>query len=491
MVWRAAYVATLAVACVALSSAAQAQPTAQFDSEISTTYPFDTSASPSTNPSGPSAQGSKTTPRKSARVEAKPAASNSRGNTRSVSTPTARATIGPVIEDPWLRAQPSQIGVDPSSPRDAQPSRYGGLVASTSVPLVRVPWADAPMTLAAAQQDLSWRATLPSSGIAAWGINPVQNPERALVEVLVGGAVVGVGAVLEGGAVLTSLTVIGRGLEIAVRFSDGSTEAATVRRTHRAYDLALLEPAAARVRNGLPLARQVNDSLGLLFWSSGTNAHPPLPATKGGAAKPLASRGMVRSVPLQWFGASWGSDGVPIHGALRPPQLTELGTPLVNASGHLAALVTLACVVDEPRPSVESRGCRVTRVGLTSGTLGEFLGMVEKDSAQVWFGIIGETTDTGWARGVRITGLTAGSPAAAARLRPANGAKPADVIVAIDNTPIYEMGQLRAALRAQHPGSRPVLTVLRDGRLQQVTVSLPSTERPLPVAETPEPWVSF
>lgn len=362
-------------------------------------------------------------------------------------------------------------------------------MAQVNVPLVRVPWADAPMTLTAAQQDLAWRATLPSSGIAAWGMNPVQNPERALVEVMLGGRVVGAGVVIEGGAVLTSLTVIGRGLEVQVRFADGSTELATVRRTHRAYDLALLEPQGTRVRAGLPLARQVNESLGLLY--RGNDAEPAQRNPKAAQARPMAPRGMLRTVPLQWYGSSWGADGVPIHAALKPPQLTELGTPLVNASGHLAALVTLACVLDEPRSSVESHGCRVTRAGLTSGTLGEFLGMVEQDTAQVWFGVIGETTDTGWARGVRVTGLTAGSPAAAAGLRPAAGPKPGDVIVAIDNIPVYEMDHLRAALKAQHPGSKPVLTVLRDGRLQQVEVTLPSNDRPLPVAETPEPWVSF
>lgn len=347
------------------------------------------------------------------------------------------------------------------------------------------------MTLAAAQSDLVWRGSLPSSGIAAWGMNPVQNPERALVEVLVGGGVVGVGVVLEGGAVLTSLTVIGRGQDVQVRFADGTTETATVRRTHRAYDLALLAAGGKRVRTGLPLARQVHDSLGLLYFGNGAEGRAPFLPNKTVAAKPAASRGMVRAVPLQWYGATWGADNVPIHAALRPPQLTELGTPLVNASGHLAGLVTLACVADEPRISAESQGCRVTRVGLTSGTLGEFLGIVEQEATQVWFGVVGETTDTGWARGVRVTALSAGSPAATAGLRAALDGKAGDVIIAIDDTPVYEMEHLRGAVRAQRPGAKPVLTVLRDGKLQHLTVALPSGERPIPVAEIPDPWVSF
>lgn len=482
-------------ALFAFPSSARAKPTTAFEPEITTKYPFDSPASSAVSrsvgkksenvggktpagkpPSKPGTSGSKRTP------NAVPAQG------ASTATPLQGAVGAsgddrPVIEDPWLRLRGSE-------PEAAAPSPKVPSTQAPQVSLVRVPWADVPMTLAAAQRDLAWRATLPSSGIAAWGMNPVQNPERSLVEVLVGGGVVGVGVVLEGGAVLTSLSVIGRGLEVQVRFSDGTVEAASVRRTHRAYDLALLEARTARVRTGLPLARQVNDSLGLLFWGHGVRTAPSS-STKTSAAKPTANRGMVRPVPLQWYGASWGADGVPIHAALRPPQLTELGTPLVNASGHLAALVTLACVVDEPRSSLDATGCRVTRVGLTSGTLGEFLGMVEQDSARVWFGVIGETTDTGWARGVRVKGLTSGSPAAAAGLRPASDAKGGDVIVAIDNIPVYEMDQLRSALRSQRPGAKPVLTVLRDGRLRQIVVTLPSTERPLPVAETPEPWVSF
>ncbi len=431
---------------------AVAQPTAQFESEITTSYPFDSSST--------------ATPSESASFGPR---SNSLG---------PNPTFGPV---PRLS--------NPGSPSPKAIRAAPATAVAPDGPMVRVPWAEFPMTLMAAQRDLSWRATLPSSGIATWGVNPVQNPERALADVLINDGVVGVGVVLEGGAVLTSLTAIGRGLALQIRFADGSVEPAHVRRTHRAYDLALLEPGGQRVRTGLPLARHVSGTLGLLRRGGAVESHP-----QGVLAPPTSSvartRATVRPVPVTWFAATWGSDGVAIHPALRPPQLTELGSPLVNASGHLAALVTLGCVTDESGPTLESRGCRVTRVALTSGTLGDFLGMGE-DVAQVWFGVIGETTDTGWARGVLVTGLTAGSPAAAAGLRPAGGRTAGDVIVAIDDTPVYEMEHLRSVLKAQRPGSKPVLTILREGRLQQLTVALPSRERLLPVAETPDPWVSF
>jgi S1-C subfamily serine protease len=105
--------------------------------------------------------------------------------------------------------------------------------------------------------------------------------------------------------------------------------------------------------------------------------------------------------------------------------------------------------------------------------------------------VTGETTDTGWARGVRVTGVAATSPAALAGLRAADGATPGDVIVAINDTPVFEMDHLRAVLKSQRPGSKPVFTVLRRGRLEQITVSLPSAQHPAPTSETPEPWVSF
>lgn len=323
-----------------------------------------------------------------------------------------------------------------------------------------------------APQDLAWRAALPSSGIGTWGANPVSHPERALVEVLVGGAVGGVGVVLEGGAVLTSLSTIARGIEVSIRFADGTVEAASVRRTHRAYDLALLEPFGNKVRVGLPLARTVVEPLKLL------ERRP----RAGDAATQTAPSvvNAVRSVLVSWFGAAWGADGVPIAASIRPPNLTELGSPLITSSGHLAALVTLGCVSPIERANKGPAGCHVTRIGLASSVLGEFLGLVEVDPANVWFGVVGETTDTGWARGVRVKAVEPGSPAAYAGLRAYTEALGGDVIVAIDNSPVLDLEQLNTVLKTLHPGAQPVLTVLREGRIVHIPVQLPTAPRVLP-----------
>lgn len=315
----------------------------------------------------------------------------------------------------------------------------------------------------AAQRSVTGRRALPSSGIGSRGANSVSQPERSLVEVLLGGNIAGLGVVLEGGAVLTSLATIGRGLELSLRFADGSVEVASVRRTHRAYDLALLEPMGEKVRPGLPLARVLVEPLKLLERRSDE-------ARSISSSKSLFVHA-TRVVPVSWFGAVWGADGVSISGAIRPPPLTELGSPLITSSGHLAALVTLGCVAPLELADKGPVGCQLTRVGLASGALGEFLGMLELEPTHVWFGLSGETTDTGWARGVRVTGVNPGSPAANAGLKASSETASGDVIVALDDIPVHDVAQLKAAFSTHHSGVERRLTVLREGKLVQLPIS--------------------
>jgi 2-alkenal reductase len=390
---------------------------------------------------------------------------------------TARRITGITTIYPWEAEARAAAAPNGELPLAALTQTSSDQNKSPVAPIAPTAWGGERTTWAVAQQELAWRAALPSSGIGSWGVNPVSHPERALVEVLIGGGSAGVGVVLEGGAVLTSLATIGRGIELSIRFSDGAVEAASVRRTHRAYDLALLEPFGHKVRVGVPLARVVVEPLKLLQRRRAVRA-----TTKATVPQVVDA---ATTVTVSWFGAVWGADGVPIAGAIRPPLLTELGSPLITSSGHLAALVTLGCVLPLEQAEKGPAGCRVTRVGLSSGALGEFLGMVEVDPTHVWFGVVGETTDTGWARGVRVKGVSPGSPAAYAGLRAHTDSVVGDVIVAVDNIPVHDLEQLKAILKTQHPGAQPQLTVLRDGRLTYVPVQLPMGQRALPGAATP------
>jgi serine protease DegQ len=70
------------------------------------------------------------------------------------------------------------------------------------------------------------------------------------------------------------------------------------------------------------------------------------------------------------------------------------------------------------------------------------------------------------ARGVATLAVIEGGPAAQAGLRPG------DVIVGMDDATVETVEDLFAELRQRRPGSRVRLTFIRDGRRQEVTVTL-------------------
>jgi hypothetical protein len=70
------------------------------------------------------------------------------------------------------------------------------------------------------------------------------------------------------------------------------------------------------------------------------------------------------------------------------------------------------------------------------------------------------------ARGVRLTGVRAGSPAEKA------GLKGNDIIVQIGDTPVADLQGMTNALRAHQPGDVVEIRILRDGVEQKVTVTL-------------------
>ena len=79
--------------------------------------------------------------------------------------------------------------------------------------------------------------------------------------------------------------------------------------------------------------------------------------------------------------------------------------------------------------------------------------------------------------GVLILRVTPGSPAAAVGLRgvelAADGSMvPGDIIVAIDGRPVESVARLLARLDDHEVGDGVRLTILRDGRKVEVTVTL-------------------
>jgi S1-C subfamily serine protease len=70
------------------------------------------------------------------------------------------------------------------------------------------------------------------------------------------------------------------------------------------------------------------------------------------------------------------------------------------------------------------------------------------------------------ARGVRLTGVRAGSPAEKA------GLKGNDIIVQIGDAPVADLQGMTNALRAHQPGDVVEIRILRDGVEQKVSVTL-------------------
>ena len=70
------------------------------------------------------------------------------------------------------------------------------------------------------------------------------------------------------------------------------------------------------------------------------------------------------------------------------------------------------------------------------------------------------------ARGAIVTGVQAGGPAEKA------GVKRGDVITAVNNQPITDPNSLRNTVAAMAPGTKTSVTVLRDGRDQQLQLAL-------------------
>jgi putative serine protease PepD len=85
-----------------------------------------------------------------------------------------------------------------------------------------------------------------------------------------------------------------------------------------------------------------------------------------------------------------------------------------------------------------------------------------------FLGVRGDTPTTGSA-GVILTEVRSGTPAAQA------GMKVGDLITAIDGTNVSTMAGLSARIQLHQPGDAVTLTVQRDGKEQQVTVTLGTT----------------
>ena len=91
--------------------------------------------------------------------------------------------------------------------------------------------------------------------------------------------------------------------------------------------------------------------------------------------------------------------------------------------------------------------------------------------SRVYMGIVGDDVEGG----AKLSEVVANSPAAKA------GLKAGDVVTAVDGKPVKNYNELADLIRSKKAGDKMKLTITRDGKSQEITVTLedrPQTERP-------------
>jgi hypothetical protein len=124
----------------------------------------------------------------------------------------------------------------------------------------------------------------------------------------------------------------------------------------------------------------------------------------------------------------------------------ELGSPLFDERGEVAAIVAQACA-----PGAQS--CQLAAFGVPVSALKQFLKKAppREPLPAAWLGFRGVAAHDGSVAGVRVVAVEANGPAAQAGLRGEGNARPsgesaADLIVAVEDAPVTTPEEMRDAI---------------------------------------------
>ncbi|HEY8089940.1 MAG TPA: PDZ domain-containing protein [Polyangiaceae bacterium] len=299
--------------------------------------------------------------------------------------------------------------------------------------------------------------------------------ERGIVVIERDGRAAALGTVLDGdGRILTALSGLGGSDQVDVRYVDGTIARAGVVRQDSTRDLALLSPQGLPRTEGLRAseadARAVPIA-GLLATPSAQLA----PAQTVGSRDVRSSTG----VPLHFLGVDTGV-------------AATAGAPLLDASGHVVAVMVHACDAASP-PGASQTGwwsaaptpaCRPVLAGVPVAELRAFLApaapaagqssqaIVAAPAAHPWLGIQGDAKAVDGVQSVRVLAVAAGSPAALAGLVAQD-----DVIVAVDGRRVEKPADLAAEIAKRSVGDRVQLLVRGRGGFRDVLVALHEAPR--------------
>ncbi len=293
----------------------------------------------------------------------------------------------------------------------------------------------------------------------------LQKAQRGVVILEHAGRPVGLGVVLANdGRILTALSAVGDGNNIDARYADGSVVNVRVGHSDRGWDLALLVPQAGRWPDGL----------------GATELDPLQAGTQLRMFTQLNRQVRAASVVLKDRAELLGGDGELLRDALRistQVPASDTGAPLVDSEGRVMAIVARACV---PTNGPVSKPCRPSAFGVPVEVLKQFLRSAPANALppSPWLGIQGVAAETPFARGVRIVGIHPDSPASQAGLQAADNAAGADVIVAVDGTPVPSPEKLASLVRERAVGDTIELIVLRQNRFHVLKLTLKGAPGP-------------
>lgn len=271
----------------------------------------------------------------------------------------------------------------------------------------------------------------------------------------------------EDGIVVTNNHVVAGAPDLTIGFADGQRVPAEVVATDPRTDLAVLRAD----RDGLPAARLADDlpRIGDLALAIGNPLGFESSVTAG-----IVS-GLNRSIPGAAQRAPALVDLIQTDAAISPG---NSGGALVSAEGEVIG-INVAYL--PPNPQGE-RGAVSIGFAIPAPTVRDVVEqLLETGSVEHAFLGIQPGTLTpelaqrfGFDRssGVVVMAVVAGSPAAAAGLRPG------DLLVELDGEALETAEDLLAALRDREPGDQVDLTVVREGREASVDVTLGDVPQP-------------
>jgi serine protease Do len=300
---------------------------------------------------------------------------------------------------------------------------------------------------------------------AAPAPNSVEKSRQGVVVLERQGKPLALGVVLDGDArILTALSPLTNGNFLSARYANGVVTPLKLVHSDRGWDLALLAPVPGPQQQpnkaGLRAARTPS-FVGLQTF----NLAPPSTVATAPAALKL-SPGLL------------GGDAAALVGAYELSQKPNfVGGPVVNPEGEVVALVARAC------PPKSAAACVPAPYGAPVSALKQFLQRVPAEAA--WLGVEAASDEADGVRGVRVISVVPNSPAASAGVRPGKDPSQADLIVAVDGTPVATTSELNEAVRSRTAGDSVELLLYGLGRYRNVNVK----PRPAPQLTAP-PYVA-